>query len=557
MLKMVGSEPGSGAGRRLRGMAILAAAVAVFAAPPAPGQSTAETRLGRGAPLTLTARDAIERALKSNLDIRIDRYQLDINRLRFAGAAGFYDPQLTFSSTATSSTMPTTSLLQVGSIQGETGSSRMFASGIRQNLQHGGSWSVGLTQLRSATNNSFSFINPIFGSGLDMRVEQPLLRGSMRNPAQRQLRILNLNVKIGDAQFQQAVAELVLRVLEQYWTLEFALESQAARQESRDLAVNQRNQIQQKVQAGLLTPIALASANAEVALREQEIIRSEVQIVIAENGLKALLAEDPSSEIWRRTLTPIDKPAPRDPPASLDAALQEALRKRPELETLDLQIRQNQVDREFYRSETRPQANLVAGLGSTGRAGTVYVPVYDSTGSFIPVSRQLDPAHASYGGIRKSLGQAIGFDYSNWTVGVNVQVPIRNRSAKAQMAEADVGRARLETQVKRQQQAIMLEVANAFESMALQRKAMEVARLARELSQEQVKGEMARFDAGFATNFEVLRYQRDLAEARVQELRTMVDYQIALAYLQKAMAQIIDENDLVIAKSPSSGGPVR
>jgi outer membrane protein len=540
--------------RMFRGIAALAAAAMALLPPPTfgqPGESQPGTgRLGRGAPLTLTARDAIERALKSNLDIRIERYSLDVNRLRFQGAAGFYDPQLTFSTTASSSTTPATSLLQGGSILRETGSNRSFGTSVRQNLRYGGSWSVGLTQSRSATNNSFSFINPIFGSGLDMRLEQPLLRGSLRNPARRQIHILNLNMRIGEAQFQQAVSELVLRVLEQYWSLEFALEAQTARQESRDLAVNQRNQIQQKVQAGLLTPIALASANAEVALREQEIIRSEVQIITAENGLKALLAEDPTSDIWKRTLTPIEKPAPRDPPASLDAALQQALRNRPELENLDLQLRQNQIDREFYKWETRPQANLVAGVGSTGRAGTVYTPVYDSTNSFVPVSSQIDRAHASYGGIGKSLGQVVGFDYSNWTVGVNVQVPILNRSAKAQRAEVEVGRARLETQVKRQQQSIMLEVANAFESMALQRKAMEVARLARELSQEQVKGEMARFDAGFATNFEVLRYQRDLAEARVQELRAMVDYQIALAYLQKAMAQIVDANDLVIAKSP-------
>jgi outer membrane protein TolC len=95
----------------------------------------------------------------------------------------------------------------------------------------------------------------------------------------------------------------------------------------------------------------------------------------------------------------------------------------------------------------------------------------------------------------------------------------------------------------------MVEVANAFESMTLQRKAMDVARMARELSQEQVRGEMARFEAGFATNFEVLRYQRDLADARVQELRAIVDYEIALATLRKATAQIINDNDLVIART--------
>jgi HAE1 family hydrophobic/amphiphilic exporter-1 len=508
-----------------------------------------DNRIGRGAPLTLTARDAIELALKSNLDIRLERYALDINHIRFRGAAGAYDPQATLSGTAGAVNSVATSLLQAGTDTRLTDSNRSFSTGIRQSLKTGGSWSVDLSESRTATNNPFLFVNPSFGAGLNLRLEQPLLRGLTIDAARRQLRVLNLNMKIGDAQFRQAVAELVLRVIEQYWNLEYAREASAAREESRDLATAQRNQIQQQVQAGLLTPIALASANAEVALREQEIIRSQVQIVVAENGLKELLAEGPGSEVWRRTLVPIEKPVPHESPQSLDVAIQEALRNRPELESLGLQVRQNEVDRIFYKGETRPQANVVATLGSSGRAGTVYTPVYDNTGGIVPVALQLDAANPSFGGIGKSLSQMLGFGYSNWTVGVNVQVPIGNRSAKAQMAEAEVGRARLETQIKRQQQSVMVEVANAFESMMLQRKAMDVARMARELSQEQVRGEMARFEAGFATNFEVLRYQRDLADARVQELRAMVDYEIALATLQKATAQIINENDLVIART--------
>jgi HAE1 family hydrophobic/amphiphilic exporter-1 len=506
-------------------------------------------RIGRGQPLTLSVRDAIERALKSNLDIRLERYTLDVNRIRLVGAAGFYDPAVTLSSTANSSTTPATSLLQGSSITSETSASRSFSTGIQQNLWSGGSLSVTASEARSSTNNSFSFVNPIFGSGLDVRFSQPLLKNFVRNPTRRTLRILNLNTRIGEAQFRQAVAALVQRVVEQYWNFAFALESLQARQESRELAVNQRNQIQQKVQAGLLTPIALASANAEVAFREQEIIQSEAQIVAAENGLKALLADDPTADIWRRTLIPSGSPDPGHPPASLDDAIAEALRNRPELEALDLQTRQNQIDRDFLKWDSRPQVNLVAGFGSIGRAGQVYRTLYDTNNSFVPVGREPDPTHPGFGGISKSLGQAFAFDYPNWTLGVNVQVPILNRSAKAQIAEADVARARLDTSVKRQQQAIMVEVANAFEIVALNRKALEVARVARELSQEQVRGETARFEAGFTTNFEVLRYQRDLADARLRELRAKVDYEIAVAALQKATAQIVSANDLVIARA--------
>jgi HAE1 family hydrophobic/amphiphilic exporter-1 len=537
--------------RKSAAAAVLATVSAALFAPFAYAQTVpAESgRIARGTPLTLTTRDAIELALKSNLDIRIERYSLVIDRIRFRGARGAYDPQATLLTSSGSLASLATSLLQAGVDTRLIDTTRVFSTGIKQNLWTGGSWSATLAETRSATNDPYQFVNPVYGGALDFRLEQPLLRGLKIDETRRQLRVLNLNIKIGDAQFRQAVAELVLRVLEQYWNLEYAREAVAAREESRDLAANQRNQIQQKVQAGLLTPIALASANAEVALREQDIIQSEVQVVSSENLLKQLMADDPRSDIWRRTLVPSEKPMLREPPQSIDAAIEEALRNRPELENLDLQVRQNQVDREFYKSETLPQANVVATLGSIGRAGTVYTPLYDNSGNFVPVGRQLNTADSGYGGVGKSLGQLLAFSYPNWSLGLNVQFPIGNRSAKAQMAEAEVSHARIETQIKRQQQAIVVEVSTAFESMMLQRKAMEVARIARELSQEQVKGQMARFEAGFTTNFEVLRYQRDLADARLQELRAMVDYEVALASLKKATAQIIDDNDLVIART--------
>jgi outer membrane protein len=129
-------------------------------------------------------------------------------------------------------------------------------------------------------------------------------------------------------------------------------------------------------------------------------------------------------------------------------------------------------------------------------------------------------------------------------------MPIFNRTAHAQLAQVDVTRRQLQSQVKSQQQAIMVEVANAYETVMLQRRVLDVARLARELSQEQVTGEMARFEVGFTTNFEVLRYQRDLGEAQVRELRAIIDYQIALAALRKATGVNLDEHDLVLAKSP-------
>ena len=106
--------------------------------------------------------------------------------------------------------------------------------------------------------------------------------------------------------------------------------------------------------------------------------------------------------------------------------------------------------------------------------------------------------------------------------------------------------------LRSEQQQIMVEVRNAYESIATQRKRLEAARVARELSEEQLEGENKRFQAGLSTNFEVLRYQRDLTDAQVRELRALVDYQQTLTDLEKAMYTIIDANDIVMARREAS-----
>ena len=106
----------------------------------------------------------------------------------------------------------------------------------------------------------------------------------------------------------------------------------------------------------------------------------------------------------------------------------------------------------------------------------------------------------------------------------------------------------LNSQMKNQQQMVIVEVRNSYETIATRKKSLEAARAAHRLAQEQLDGENKRFEAGLSTNFEVLRFQRDLANNQVSELRAQVDYELALTSLQKAMYTIIDENDILFAR---------
>lgn len=503
--------------------------------------------------MELSLQDAIRLALTNNLQLEIENYNEDLNRERIVGTRGFYDPVLQFGFGWNSSERPNTSVLDAGSGIPTTIFKRWtFNTNLQQNVPWGGALNLALDNNRFTTNSAFSFINPQYGSNFSLNLTQPLLRGFRETQTERQLKLFNLDTRISDSQFEQRVSEILQDVENQFWELVFAIQNHEARRKSLELAAIQHENNERRVQIGVMAPIEITSSRAEVATREQEMIQSEVQIINSQNALKRLLAPDPNAGIWNLSLLPSDLPQLRDVTIDMQQAIRTALENRPELDQIRLQVEKTDVDRKYWKRQGKPVVNLVAGVISAGTAGDVFqTALIDTTGDGVPdtpAGFEPNPNSPFFGNFSNSLGQAFGFDFLTYNIGFNLEIPLRNRSNEAQLAETAISERQLLSQLKDVQQQIMVDVRNAYEGLATRRKGLEAARVARELTEEQLDGENKRFLAGLSTNFEVLRYQRDLAEAQVRELRAEVDYQLALTALQKAMFTIVSDSDIVLAR---------
>ena len=510
---------------------------------PTQPESYVERMRREGGVLELTLNDAIRLALSNNLEIAIEEFNEDLNRERLVDTRGFYDPILGFRFGWQSNKTPNTSSLDAGSgILARDASSLAYATTVRQNVPGGGSFSANFDNTKSETNSTFRFINPSFASAFDLSFTQPLWRGFLETPTRRQIKMYNLDTEITESQFQQRVSQIVQQVERQYWELVFAIENHETRRQSMQLAIIQHENNEKRVEIGVSAPIEITSSRAEVATREQDMIQSEVQIINAQNALKRLLAPDPRASLWNLTMIPTDRPARQVLQVSLEESINTALARRPELEQINLELEKNEVDRTYLKKEGKWAVDLTFDVRSTGSAGDVF-----RVDQFTR-EPELVPGHPFFGAFGKSLGQVFGFDFVSYGLFVDVEIPLRNRSNSAQLAQVGINERQIMSRVKNIQQMIIVEVRNAFESIGTQEKRLDAALLARELSLEQLEGENKRFQAGLSTNFEVLRFQRDLAQSRVQELRALVDYQLALTDLRTAMYTIVDESDIVLAR---------
>ncbi|MFZ0428158.1 MAG: TolC family protein, partial [Acidobacteriota bacterium] len=305
-----------------------------------------------GAVLELTMKDAIRLALTNNLDLEIQNYNEDLSRMRVFGTKGYYDPVLQFTFGWNSSTRPNTSILQAGTgVLTTIGKTWTLNTTLLQNVVGGGNFELGFNNSRGTTNSVFSTINPQYGTNFALNFTQPLWSGFRETQTERQLKIYNLDTKISDSQFKQAVAGILQRVENQYWGLVYAIQNYEARRRSLEMAIITYRNNQKRVEIGVMAPIEITSSRAEVASREQDMISSEVQIIQAQNAMKNLLAPDPRSTLWSETMIPTDEPEVKEVQVTLNTAVDTALQNRPELEQLSLQLEQSDIDRKFYHNQ--------------------------------------------------------------------------------------------------------------------------------------------------------------------------------------------------------------
>jgi HAE1 family hydrophobic/amphiphilic exporter-1 len=150
------------------------------------------------------------------------------------------------------------------------------------------------------------------------------------------------------------------------------------------------------------------------------------------------------------------------------------------------------------------------------------------------------------GGFGRSLANVFRSDSPNYSVGLTISFPFRNRTAKADLAGARVLENQIATQTRAQEQVVIVEVRNAVQAVETARQRVLASRRARENAEELLKGERALFDNGRSTTFLLFQRENALTNARNLEIRAETDYNKAIADLQRATSTTFQMNNIDI-----------
>jgi outer membrane protein TolC len=563
-------------------------------------------QLVRDGKLYISLRDAISLALENNLDLAIARYNLpiadtDILRTKAggsfrgvntgvvqgtpgggvggfgtgapgagaggttggaggagAGAAGLvqstlgagtpvqsYDPSITGNMGIEHLAQPLANLQIYGvpTLHQNTG---LFNLAYQQAFATGTSLTFETQNNRQTTNSIYSNLSPSLGSYYRVTVQQQLLAGFGLGPNLRFLRIAKNNKKISDIAFKDQVVATVTQIANIYWDLVAAFEQERVTEQSFSFAQQSLSNAQKQLQLEAVPAMDVMRAEAEVSRRDQDLLIAKTSLQLQESLIKNALTKNLDDPVLESMpVIPTDRSEPTDTKADqpVQDLIGEALKDRPELAESDIDLVNRQISRQAAKNALLPQVSLVGFYGGTGLGGQLNPSYYTENTSTLPT------------GFWGAFENAYNNTSPDYFVGVNVNIPIRNRVAKADQYRSELEYRQSQLRLQQLKKQIRIEVRNAQYALEQSGARVQAAQKARDLAQKTFTIMQKEQDLGAGSSFQTLTAQRDLAVAELDLVNANTAYQKSKVELQRATGTTLADNGIQVQDAVDGVAP--
>jgi len=558
------------------------------------------TQLIRDGKLYLSLKDAIRLALENNLDLAIARYNLpialtDILRTQAggtfrgvntgvvqgtpgggvggfgagapgagaggttggaggagAGASGLvqstlgagtpvlsYDPAITGTVGAEHQTSPLANLqiygvplLQLNTGQATVGYTQAFATGTSVSVQFNNS--------RQTTNSPFFNLSPVLSSMYRFSFQQQLLAGFGLGPNLRYLRIANNNRKISDIAFKDQVITTVTQIENIYWDLVDAYQQAQVSEQSLAFAQQSFDTAKKQLKLESIPEMDVMRAEAEVSKRDQDVTVARTTLQLQELLIKNALTKSLDDPVLAAMpVIPTDHLESTHAPANqaVQDLIAQALHDRPELAESDIDLVNRQISNKAAKNALLPSLSLVGFYGGSGLAGPLN-PVYNIPG--IPNSSTVPTDFSG------AIENAFNNTAPDYYIGLNLNIPLRNRVAKADQYRSELEYRQAELRREQLRKQIRIEVRNAQYALEQTASRVDAAGKARDLAQRTFEIMQKEQTLGAGSTYQTMTAQRDLAVAELDLATAMTVYEKAKVELDRAIGSTLEDNGIKI-----------
>jgi outer membrane protein TolC len=475
--------------------------------------------------LRLTLNECLVRALENNLDISVDAFTPEIREYSIRESRERFMPQLSLS--YDNWNYNTLSNWFADGTQFTT-KTDILNLRLSQSLITGGDISLSLRNTTSDTTRNLVTINPTYTGELRFGISQPLLKDFGPKINKGDTRKARNQMDISVYTLKSTLVQKVYEVEDAYWNLVSAVEQLKVNEYSFEHSKEQLKMTKEAARIGAKTATDVLDAETEVANRERTVISDRAQVQRAEDMLREIMNISGDSSGMIQSIVPIDKPSVEKKEITFEEALKTALAQRPELARVQKEIENSNIDLSYFKNQTLPELNLQFEMWYPGQSGDRII--YQNNDPYTGVVVGVDE-----GGRSESFKDVFGLKYDNWSLRLNLNIPLSNILSRASLARAKVENKQKLLEQEREEQSIYNEIVEVFKELKNNEKSLEISGRYRELMDKKLRAGEEKYKLGLLESEWLFSYQREMANARVSEIRAIVAYKLSVAKLERIL----------------------
>jgi outer membrane protein TolC len=417
---------------------------------------------------------------------------------------------------------------------------------VQQSFLTGTSVSLGLNNTSINSNNPRSDFNPATTSSLAFGMTQHLWQGFGPGVNSRQIRIAKNNREVSDITFKLQVETTVAAVMELYWDLVSFNESVQVARDALTASQRLLEDNRKQVEVGTLAQIEVVRAEAEIASREQTLLVAQTRALQQETILKTALSRtgvsNPAIAVAHIITTDRIQIPAVEPVTPIQDMTALAISSRPELAQSRIQMANQELTIRGSRNALLPTLDVVANVSNGALAGQI---------NPLPALPGTTHSNTAFfvGGYGTVLAQLFARNFPNYSVGLNLNIPIRNRAAQAQVISDELTYRQQQLSLQRLENQVRVDVQNAMIGVSQARAQYQAALKANELQLQTLDAEQKKLALGASTIYNVILAERDLVTAASNLVAAEAAYSKAKVELDRATGQILYSNNVSVEEA--------
>jgi outer membrane protein TolC len=389
---------------------------------------------------------------------------------------------------------------------------------------------------RQTTNSPNNTLNPQLNSYFEFYANQQLLAGFGLGPNLRYLRIAKTNQKVSDIAFRAQLIATVVQIGDLYWDLVNAYDNEQVGERSVTFATETLNVAKKQLALQAIPEMDVLKAEADLATRQQDLTTARTNLELQELYMKNAVTRSLDDPVLQEMpVVPVDHAVAQAQPDTRAAQemIGEALKERTELLESGLVLENSELSRKTARNALLPQLSVYGFYAGTGYAGTAN-PL-DSAGTNAPA------------GFAGAVDNAFNYSSPEYQVGFQLNVPLRNRIAKADQFRTELEYRQSQVYLEELKKRIRIEVRNAAFALEQGASRVDAARTARDLAQKTLDITEQEQKLGAGSNQQTLSAEHDLAVAESALVSAQTDYEKARIEVKRATGSVLEDYGISVA----------